>query len=396
MLQPHHAPGHTRIPLNVVVITHYFPAHGGGIEKVAEALALKMSAHKLARIIWFASDCDAAPLARTGLEARPVPAWNGIEVRSGLPYPVWSPAAWTSLWLAIRQADLVHVHDYVYSGSMIGWAMAALAGRPCIHTQHVGNVALRSRVLSTVLKLVNASVGRVVLRTSAATVFVSDVVRRQFFRKHRNIHVIANGVDLSVFHPFDVADRAALRQRLKFPKTRPVLLFVGRFVAKKGLHLLRTLATATPDAQWVFAGRGPLDPSEWHLSNVRVYRDRAGNSLAELYRAADLLVLPSVGEGFPLVVQESLACGTPALCGSELAGALPEIEKVLMLEDVFEPGAFQRWRERLTVLLSDPASLDRRRADVARFAAEHWSWDACASAYLTLYREVLANQPRRN
>src|SRR6202008_680383 len=70
-----------------------------------------------------------------------------------------------------------------------------------------------------------------------------------------------------------------------------------------------------------FAGSGPLDPSVWGLPNVRVYSALSGSTLVPLYRASDVLLLPSVGEGFPLVVQEALACGLRIICGTETARA---------------------------------------------------------------------------
>ena len=57
---------------------------------------------------------------------------------------------------------------------------------------------------------------------------------------------------------------------------------------------------------------------------MSVHRNLSQAELPPLYQAADLLVLPSVGEGFPLVVQEAMACGTPALVGDETAAGCPE------------------------------------------------------------------------
>lgn len=376
--------------MRLVVVTHYFPAHRGGIELVSSALINELTENGKIVVEWFASDCDPPPLGGVALKPKPIPAWNVLEERTGLPYPLWSPTSWPSLWQAIRNCDLVHIHDYLYSGNLLAWTIAKLLHRPCVITQHVGNVPLANRFLGWLLRTANGTLGRLVLQSSAAAVFVSDVVRRQFFHYgERHVQVIANGLDTSIFHPVDAAGREAIRARFGFEEGKPVLLFVGRFVAKKGLPLLRDLVPRLPQAHWVFAGHGPLDPKTWDQPSIRVFHNLTGTSLAELYQAADLLVLPSTGEGFPLVVQEAMACGTPALAGGELAGALPDIERVLMMEDVKGADALDRWQARLAELLSDPDRLRWLRQSVAGFAAERWSWHNCATAYFELYRKLI-------
>ncbi len=385
-------PSHCAAPLRIVLVTHYFPSHGGGLERAAAEIAARLMESASVTIEWFASDGDKPPAGTEALRIVAVPAWNGLETRTGLPYPLWAASAWRELWRSIRRCDVVHVHDYLYMGSLLAWAMAKLAGRPVVVTQHVGNVPLRSRVLSRLLKVVNATAGVFILRRTAAAVFVSNHVMRQFRLSSRDrVHLIANGVDANVFSPVDADRRIALRGLIGLPEGRPMVLFVGRFVAKKGLHLLRALCSRMPEVHWVFAGRGPLDPQAWGYPHVTVFHDRGGESLADLYRAADLLVLPSAGEGFPLVVQEALACGTPVLCGSEIQHALPGVEQILMIERI-EGGdeALAAWERRIRSLTGDVAALGRYREPAAAFARGNWSWPACAATYLNLYRKALA------
>jgi len=59
--------------------------------------------------------------------------------------------------------------------------------------------------------------------------------------------------------------------------------------------VLRALAERFPEARWLLAGWGPLDPATWGLPNVTVVRMPAIEDLLPLYQAADLFVLPSVG-----------------------------------------------------------------------------------------------------
>lgn len=372
--------------MRVALVTHYYPAHRGGIELVAGELAARLAASHGIAVHWHASDCDPAPQL-PGVACVPARSWNAVERRFGLPYPLWSPGALRALVRAVREADVVHMHDCLYVPNVVAFLAARCAGRPVLVTQHIGMVPYRNPLLRALLFAAYRVLGRVVLGGTSMVIFISEAVRGYFgrFVPFRSAPlVVANGVDTGIFHPVDVTQRAALRRQLGIPEGQPLLLFVGRFVEKKGLLLLHELARALPQARWVFAGWGPLDPEGWGLANVAVVRGRAGPTLAPLYQAADLLVLPSRGEGFPLVVQEAMACGTPALVTCETAAGCPQAYDLLLAEELAPVGAAERWTRRLQALLADAGALAALRPKVAAYAEANWSWARCAARYAEL------------
>src|SRR5439155_943739 len=114
-------------------------------------------------------------------------------------------------------------------------------------------------------------------------VFETETVRRyfsRFARFRRPAMLVQNGVDTQRFRPATAEERRAHRLRLGVPPDKPLLLFLGRFVEKKGLPVLRELAQRVPHAHWLFAGWGPLDPASWRLPNAAVVHSPATEELS--------------------------------------------------------------------------------------------------------------------
>ncbi|MGH8735951.1 MAG: glycosyltransferase family 4 protein [Burkholderiales bacterium] len=361
------------------------------MEAVASEIASRLAASGAADITWFASDTDPPPQDAPGLRCVPVRAYNIVERTMGFPFPVWSLAALARVWRTVRTCDVVHLHDCLYLPNIVAWVAAAVARRPVVITQHVGHIPFRNLLLRAILAGANRVLGKLLLGSASQTVFVSDVVLQYFerFVRFRQPPIrIANGVDTVTFRPVDEPERAHLRVQFAADPNRPWLLFAGRFVEKKGLRLLHRLAQDLPDAHWIFAGWGPLDPSQWALPNVSVRSNLSQEQLVPLYQVADLLVLPSVGEGFPLVVQEAMACGTPALIGEETAAGCPEARDLLLREPVGVDDAASRWRKRIETLLGREDTLRLLRPQVADFARATWCWNRTAQRYAEILRHA--------
>ena len=79
-------------------------------------------------------------------------------------------------------------------------------------------------------------------------------------------------------------------------------------------------------------------------------------------------------------MQEAIACGTPALVGAETASALPQAPEALLAEPLDGPDAASAGKRASAPLRSLRGRCAPRRA----YAAEHWSWEACAASYAEL------------
>jgi glycosyltransferase involved in cell wall biosynthesis len=285
------------------------------------------------------------------------------------------------------------LHDALYMASVVTFLAAKAHRRPLVIIQHIGQIPYRNPGLRGLMALANRIVARPVLSGADQVVFISEFVRTYFARlRFRSPpRLIFNGVDTEVFHPACGEERAAARVR--FGLAGPTALFVGRFVEKKGVEILRRAAAARPDVTFAFAGWGVIDPVGWGLPNVRVFSSLAGAGLADLYRAADVFVLPSQGEGFPLVVQEALACGLPVVCGAESTGA--DAEAAAFLRGVEVEGVDQDEAAAAVLAAMDAALAAGAPEEPQRryeFVRRRYAWSAAADGYATIIRGLIEPQ----
>jgi glycosyltransferase involved in cell wall biosynthesis len=340
-------------------------------------------------ITWLASNVDAPPPDQPGLWCMPMPANNWIEKKLQIPYPLWTIPALYRLWKLVKDTDIIHIHDYLYFSNLTAFLFARIQKKRLIITQHIGFIPYNNPLFRWLLSFLNATLGCWILRHADQTIFISDVVQKYFSEKTRFRQpalLIPNGVETSIFCHTDEGDRLNHRQQLNLPLEQPIFLFVGRFVEKKGLLILRALTQQFPDVYWLFAGWGSLDPNSWQRPNIRVFSDLQSSQLMPIYQVADLLILPSKGEGFPLVVQEAMACGTPVMVGTETAKACLAAESLIFSETVESGDVVQCWSAGIREILQDHAKLTQLRTTVAAFAQQYWNWQQTADRYYEIIR----------
>ena len=175
---------------------------------------------------------------------------NSIERILGLPFPIWAPLSLVRLWREIAFADVVHIHDFAYFGSWAAFVFASARKKPVLVTQHVGFIPFRNPLARAALGVLHATVGRLILGHAQQVVFISPVVRKyyeRFIDFRRPPVLVLNGVDGKLFANPSRTDRSSIRVALGIDPSRPVFLFVGRFVEKKGVGILKGTSKTIPE-----------------------------------------------------------------------------------------------------------------------------------------------------
>lgn len=366
--------------MRILLVTNYAPPNQGGVEVVVDHLARGYQAAGHPAVV---SALDLTGERGAGLPYRvePMPGANPLE-RWSIPVPVFEPVGlWRRTARLVEEADAVHVHGLLYPNVVAALEIARRRGVPAIVTEHVGLVstgrAALDRAQAAAFRTV---VRRVAGRSARAVVVLNERVRAEVAASlppDVALLRIDNGVDAERFRPPSGTERDDLRQRWSFH--RPTVLFAGRFARKKGLPLVLAAAEADPSFDVVVCGRdteqlrdGPTLPP-----TVRVLGRVTPDELAQLYRAADALVLPSEGEGFPLVVQEAMASGLPVVVTPDAVPSSGPHQGVVRIAR--RDGAALAAALRAT--LDDPGDAPERGRQVAR---EHFSWSHTVARYLAL------------
>lgn len=208
--------------------------------------------------------------------------------------------------------DIIDAH-YYYPDGVAAQKAADHFGLPCVITARGTDINLipdyprqRRMILDTADR-------------AAASISVAEALREEMIRLGATadkIETIRNGVDLVTFHP--PTSHTALKDQLKVEG--PLIASVGHLIERKGHHLVIDALTQLPDATLIIAGggeeRAALHQQATRLGvadRVRLMGEVPHDQLPALYGAADVLVLASSREGWPNVLLEAMACGTPCV-----------------------------------------------------------------------------------
>lgn len=301
--------------------------------------------------------------------------------------------------------DLIHSH-YWLSGH-VGWLAAERWRVPLVHTMHtmarVKNNHLAAmdvpepttRVIGE-QQLVNIAT-RLVANTDGEARELVDL----YAANPDRIRVVTPGVDLDVFYP---GSRQMARTSLGLALDEKILLFVGRVQPHKAPDVLIKAAAAIAKTSQTMklrvvicggaSGNTEYGPTQLHelagtldiADRVTFLAPKPAADLALLYRAADIVVVPSHSESFGLVALEAQACGTPVVAAAVggLHTAVADGESGLLVQGHDE----HNWAHVISGLLGKPELL-ARMSEAAVWHAAGFSWAVTTEKLLGVYEETV-------
>ena len=296
------------------------------------------------------------------------------------------------------------VHSHYWLSGQVGFLVKDRWAVPLVHSAHtlgkVKNAALargdrpepRGRIIGE--EQVIAEADRLVANTEHEAAQLVEL----YGAERDRIDVIPPGVDTGLFRP---GSQSAARAQLGLGRDDVVLAFVGRIQPLKGPDVLvaaaARLARRRPDRTVrVIVVGGVSGTAEYAEMTalasdlgvpelVRPLPPMPPEQLLTVYRAADLVAVPSYNESFGLVALEAQASGTPVVA-ADVGGLTVAVADGV--SGVLVPGhSPEVWAQRLAEVAMDP----QRRAMLAAAAPAHarrFSWDATVDGLVECYRRA--------
>lgn len=343
--------------MKILVLIHEFPPVGGGGGRAAQEICSRLvrRGHEITVLTAHLKGLSKEETV-DGIRILRVLSFRREAFRAGL--VALGGYFLSGLWAGYRlikrwQPDVIHVH-FAVPGGALAWVLSKLTGVPYVMTVHLGDVPggvpeKTSFWFRWVMPFTHS-----IWRDARRVVAVSEFTR-QLALKHyrREIEVIPNGVELAQLRPAGIQIHDPAR-----------IVFAGRFMEQKNsLQIVRTLGELK-DLPWqcVMIGDGPLMPDVRKAIVERGIQERfiltgwvTPEEVLAWFDKSDILFMPSLSEGLPVVGVQALAKGL-AIVVSKIGGFVDIVDdgENGCLVELADPSGFS---SALSHLLSNKAHL---------------------------------------
>lgn len=261
--------------------------------------------------------------------------------------------------------DLIHAHFLLPPG-LIGVIAGSISGTKTAVTAHGSDLFIQTKnpVLRFFIKYVLGKADYVLV--------VNQTLKNKILELGINpdkVYITPNAVDVDKFNP----DNKQLPVDVKIRHDKPVVLFVGNLVYQKGVeYLLEAKKLMNTGAELLIVGDGPLRHDLEKKVRDNEIQDvvfvGARRDVEKIMPSADLFVLPSISEGFPITILEAMASGLPVV--ATRVGGIPEVmdKDVGIMVEPSDPGELAR---AIDVILEDQALKNSMKTATRKHALKY-------------------------
>ena len=293
--------------------------------------------------------------------------------------------------------DVFHAHDWLVATSGIG--LKHVFRKPLLVTMHSTEVGRRDGIHTSTEKMIaetEAWLTYEAWKIICCSDYMVSHVRWAFGLPADKLVMVPNGVNREVYSAIEKEDLTAFRRRWALPEEK-IVLFVGRLVYEKGIHVL---VNAVPkvlekvNAKFIIVGSGYM--KEQVLTIVRSmkmehkvlfagFADDA--TLLRLQKCADVSVVPSLFEPFGIVALEAMAARSPVVVSD--TGGLSEIVDHDWSGVKVYPNNPESLAWGIVKVLTDDKYRNHLVDNAYRKILDKYDWDKIAQQTRTIYEGVL-------
>jgi len=293
--------------------------------------------------------------------------------------------------------DVIHAHDWLVATAGIG--LKHVFRKPLFATMHSTEIGRRNGIHSDYEKMIHETEAWLTYeawKVICCSNYMMGHVQWAFGLPWDKLIMVPNGVNYDVYSKYENEDLSGFRRRFALPDEK-IVLFVGRLVYEKGVHVLVNAAQKIlekANAKIVIVGNGYVKDQLSGLVKSMGLTHKVmftgfvdDDTLRKLQRCASASVVPSLFEPFGIVALEAMAAKSPVVVSD--TGGLSEIVE----HDVSGVKAYVNNPDSLawgiTRVLSDDSYANWLRNNAYKRIKEKYDWNVIAQQTKSIYNAVL-------
>ncbi len=388
--------------MNILIISHFFPPHKGGVETATynTAKTLAKFGHKVYVITSRYQKIFPKLVETDGFWVYRFHSFNIPEIRF---FPQISsfgfmPMAMIKLPKLVKKFNIqvIHIEGRLFPISLFSALMNILVfKRPMVLTVqgrlNVGLTAIFENIFDNIFT-------RVIYQKLKKIICVSKSLKERFLKikiKSKKLKIIPNGVDTSIFT--NIGATEYLDKYLPNNNDFKKVLFVGRLDVQKGVeYLLNSIPMVLEKFNGVhffILGNGKLEEKLKQLTmslnikdNVTFLNSIPLNEMPEVYASANIFCLPSIHEGFPLTIAEALSMGLIIVASSTegIPDAIKENENGFLVEPKNVDQLSEKLVKALNLKDEEIQTIYKKNVQLAK---NNYSWECVIKEIIKIYKE---------